>query len=113
MTETEFVVVLVTVGSRPEGETIARRLVEEGLVACVNVVGPIRSVYVWKGEVTEGDEHLLIIKTREQLVGTVEARVRALHSYEVPEVIALPIVDGSPAYLQWLRESTTGVSVVP
>jgi len=111
MMQAEFLVVLVTVGSRPQGEAIARQLVEDGLAACVNLVGPIRSVYVWKGEVAEDDEHLLIIKTREQVLGTVEARVRALHSYEVPEFIALPIAAGSTPYLEWLRAGTTGVSV--
>lgn len=110
MAEAEFMVVLVTVGSRGEGETIARKLVEEGLVACVNVVGPIRSIYLWKGQVSEDEEHLLIIKTRDQVLGAVEERVGELHSYEVPEVVALPIVGGSAAYLEWLRASTTGVS---
>ena len=113
MTGAEFMVVLVTVGSRPEGETIARQLVEDGLAACVNIVGPIRSVYVWKAQVAEDDEHLLIIKTRQQVMGAVEARVRALHSYEVPEVVAVPIVGGSTPYLDWLRTGTTGVSLRP
>jgi periplasmic divalent cation tolerance protein len=110
MTETEFVVVLVTVGSRAEGESVARRLVDEKLAACVNVVGPIRSVYVWKGEVAEEDEHVLIIKSRRPLFAALETRVRALHSYDVPEVIALSVVEGSTPYLDWLRGATTGTS---
>jgi periplasmic divalent cation tolerance protein len=111
MIDREFVVVLVTVGSRSEGEKVARQLVGDGLAACVNIVGPIRSVYVWEGEVAEDDEHLLIIKSRDELLAALEARVRELHSYEVPEVVALPITGGSVPYLEWLRAATTGVTL--
>jgi periplasmic divalent cation tolerance protein len=103
---TEFVVVLVTVGSRAAGEEIARRLVEERLAACVNVVGPIRSIYVWEGRTAEDDEHLLVIKSRRGLFDALAARVKALHSYEVPEVIALPVLAGAAPYLEWLRTNT-------
>jgi periplasmic divalent cation tolerance protein len=105
-TQTEFVVVLVTIGSREDGEAMARTLVAERLAACVNVVGPIRSVYRWQGTVDESEEHLLIIKTPRARFVALEDRVRALHGYDTPEVIALPVTAGSAPYLDWLRAST-------
>ena len=101
----EELVVLVTVPSREQGEAIADALVGEALAACVNVVGPIRSIYRWQGEVCRDDEHLLIVKTTAARYAALEARVRAIHPYEVPEVIALPIARGSAPYLEWLRAS--------
>jgi len=103
---TEFIVVLVTTGSEEEAEKIARNLVEGQLAACVNIVSPIRSIYRWEGKVTDDKEWLLLIKTRESLFPQVEKRVKELHSYQVPEVVALPIVAGSQAYLRWVKEST-------
>jgi periplasmic divalent cation tolerance protein len=105
---TEFIVVLVTVGSEEEAEKIARNLVEGKLAACANIVSPIRSIYFWEGKVTDDREWLLLIKTRESLFPQVEKRVKELHSYQVPEVIALPILAGSQAYLRWVKESTEG-----
>jgi periplasmic divalent cation tolerance protein len=99
-------VVLVNAGNAEQAEMIARALVEERLAACVNIVSPIRSIYRWKGAVQTETEHMMIIKTRAHLVGRVEARVRELHSYEVPEVIALPIVAGAKPYLDWIFAST-------
>ena len=99
-------VVLVNAGNAQQAETIAQALVSEKLAACVNIVSPIRSIYRWKGEVQTETEHMMIIKTRANLVAKVEARVRELHSYEVPEVIALPIDAGSKPYLDWIFEST-------
>ncbi len=96
------VVVLVTAGSREEAEAIGRTLVENRLAACVNVVGPIRSIYRWQEAVEEADEHLLIVKARAADLAALEARVRAVHSYDVPEVVALPVAGGSEAYLRWL-----------
>jgi len=99
-------VVLVNAGSEEQATTIARALVDERLVACVNIVSPIRSIYRWQGEVQTETEHMMVIKTRANLVAKVEARVRELHRYEVPEVIALPIVAGATPYLDWIFEST-------
>lgn len=104
----EFVVVYVTVGSAEEGERISRALVEERLAACVNRVGGIRSIYRWQGQVEESDEELLIIKTRKELFDRLKKKVQALHSYEVPEIIALPILAGNQSYLQWLSEQLEG-----
>jgi periplasmic divalent cation tolerance protein len=101
-----FVVVLVTAGSNEEGRRIGRAMVEERLAACVNVVGPIRSIYRWEGAVEEAEEHLLVMKARTADMPTLTARVRALHSYDVPEVVALPLTGGSEAYLAWLATAT-------
>ena len=103
---TDYVVILVTASSESEAETIAKALVEERLAACVNVISPIRSLYRWEGKVTGDREWLLLIKTRAERFSAVEARVKALHSYQVPEVIALPIVASAEGYLRWLRDET-------
>jgi len=98
------VVVFVTASSPEEAERIGRVLLDERLVACVNTV-PVRSAYWWQGNVERAGETLLIVKTAVRLVEDVTARVRDLHSYTVPEVIALPIVGGNPDYLRWIDES--------
>jgi len=96
------VVVLSTAGSRDEAERIATALVEERLAACVNVVAPITSVYRWRGAVERAEEVLLVVKTRRQNAARVAARISALHSYELPEAIVLPIAGGSSEYLAWV-----------
>ncbi len=103
---TDAIVVLVNASTEEQARLIANALVRERLAACANIVSPISSVYRWKGEVQTETEHLMIIKTRANLFEKVAARVKELHSYEVPEVIALPIVAGSRAYLDWVFEST-------
>ncbi|MFY9805541.1 MAG: divalent-cation tolerance protein CutA [Candidatus Acidiferrales bacterium] len=103
---TDKIVVLVTCGTRREARKIARALVERRLAACVNEFGaPMRSVYRWKGKVESAAEFLLVIKTTKQRFAGLRAAVRELHSYEVPEIITLPVVEGSPAYLKWIAES--------
>ena len=99
-------IVLSTVGAEQQARSIARRLVDERLAACVNIVGPIRSVYRWRDAIEEEPEFLLLIKTRANLLGRVERRGIELHSYEVPEVLTLAPSGGSAAYLGWLLEST-------
>lgn len=99
-------VVLCTVPDEGSARRIAQALVAEGLAACVNVLPRLTSVYRWEGEVTSGEELLLIIKTREARYAALEARVKELHPYTVPEVIALPIRQGSKDYLDWLVQST-------
>jgi len=103
----DAVVILVTAGSRDEAERIAAALVEEGLAACVNIVAPIASIYRWRGAVERAEEALLVVKTRRARVAAAAARVRAVHSYELPEVIAVPIVAGSRDYLAWIGAETT------
>jgi len=106
MTAEEFIVVLVTAGSADEASGIGRALVEARLAACANVVGPIRSIYRWQGAIEDAAEYLLLVKARAADVPALEAEVRARHSYEVPEVLALPVRGGSAAYLACLAEST-------
>ncbi len=98
--------VLVTTGSDQQAVSIARVLVGERLAACVNIVGPVRSIYRWRDAVEDDREYLLIIKTRAALYVKVERRVRELHTSEVPEVLALNVDRGSPPYVKWLLEST-------
>jgi periplasmic divalent cation tolerance protein len=102
----DAVVVLVTAADADEAARIGRALVTERLAACVNVVGPIRSIYHWQGAVEEATEHLLVVKARRADTDALEARVRALHAYDVPEVLVLPVAGGSAAYLAWLDEAT-------
>jgi periplasmic divalent cation tolerance protein len=103
---TDCIVALVSVGSQAEAERIAAALVGEQLAACVNIVGPIRSIYRWEGRVEHDEELLLVIKTRAALFDALAARVTALHSYQTPEVIALPITAGAAPYLDWLLGAT-------
>jgi periplasmic divalent cation tolerance protein len=103
---TEFCVVYITVGSLEQAEQLAQALVKENLAACVNRVGPIHSTYRWQGEICQDNEYLLIAKTRQTHVQALSSRVQELHSYDVPEIIALPIVSGLPAYLDWIQGQT-------
>ena len=103
-----FIIVYVTAGSAEEAERLAQTLVGEKLAACVNRIKSVRSVYRWQGQVEQSDEELLIIKTRKELFSALEKRVRALHSYSVPEIIALPIIAGSAGYLAWLGNQVPG-----
>jgi periplasmic divalent cation tolerance protein len=100
------IVVLVTCGSEEEALKIANALVEEHLAACVNLVAPIRSIYRWEGKIWDEKEWLLIIKTEKQRFEELEKKVKSLHSYSVPEIISLPVTEGSSAYLNWIRENT-------
>jgi periplasmic divalent cation tolerance protein len=98
-------IILSTAGSREEAERLAEALVERRLAACVNVVGPIRSVYRWQGEVERADEFLLLIKSTAAQFAAVAAAIQELHSYELPECVELEITAGSDAYLKWLAEN--------
>ena len=98
-------VVLVTGPEPATLESIGRVLVEERLAACVNIIPGVTSVYRWEGEIRADTEALAVIKTTEDRVQAARLRVTELHPYEVPEFVALEVVEGSPAYLQWVRES--------
>ena len=104
----EFIVVYVTAGSAQEADQLAQALVGEKLAACVNRIQSIQSVYRWQGQVEQNEEELLIIKTRKELFPALEKRVRELHSYSVPEIIAVPLVAGSAGYLGWLQRTGRG-----
>lgn len=101
----ETMVVLVTGPGAGELARIGRRLVEERLAACMNVLGEIRSIYRWKGEVVEEGESLALLKTTRARTVALEARVRELHAYEEPEVVILPVVGGSASYMDWVAAS--------
>jgi periplasmic divalent cation tolerance protein len=101
--EDEVRVVLITAPDADTGASLARALVGERLAACVNLVPGIRSIYRWEGSIEEGDEVLMVVKTRAARCKALRARVNDLHPYDVPEVIELPIGGGSPAYLEWVR----------
>ncbi len=102
----EFIVVFVTCGSEEEALKIAHSLVEERVAACVNLISPVRSIYRWEGKIWDEKEWILIIKTQKESFEELERKVKSLHSYSVPEIIGLPIVEGSSSYLQWLEEMT-------
>ncbi len=101
----DALVVLVTARSKEEAERIADHLVESRLAACVNILAPVTSVFRWEGRVCTESESLLVIKTRPALFGPLSDAVRARHSYTVPEIIALPVVDGAASYLDWITDS--------
>lgn len=100
-----IVVILTTAGSADEATRIARALVERGLAACVNVLPPIRSIYRWEGAVQEESEHLLLTKTTRARFEAVATCIRELHSYDVPEVVALPAAEVERSYAAWLRDA--------
>ncbi len=97
------ILVLTTAGSDEQAEQLARALVERRLAACVNMVGGVCSVYRWEGQIEREEEKLLIIKTAARLFDRVRETIRELHSYDVPEILAVPIDDGDPDYVAWLR----------
>jgi len=107
----EFIIVYVTAGSPAEGDHLARALVDERLAACVNRIATVQSVYRWEGKLEQSEEQLLIIKTQRRLFAALEKRVRELHSYSVPEIVALPIIEGSQDYLRWLGDQTNDGTV--
>jgi periplasmic divalent cation tolerance protein len=101
-----ILVVLVTCPDRRTAQTIGRTLVEERLAACANVVPGLTSIYRWQGRICRDSEVLVLLKTRRSCFPTLARRVRQLHPYSVPEIVALPVVLGSPTYLAWVAEST-------
>lgn len=104
--EMEFSFLYVTTGSTDEAVMIARALIEARLAACATVLDGATSLYWWEGELEEAAEAVLFAKTREDLVDEAIAKVRALHSYDCPCVVALPIARGNPAYLEWIARET-------
>lgn len=102
----EYVLLYVTTSSRDEAMAIGRAVVEERLAACANVLPGMTSIYRWQGAIEQSDETVLLLKTRSELANEATRRVVALHSYECPCVVALPIEAGNPSYLQWISEQT-------
>ena len=103
---TEYIIVLVTAASEEEAASIGQTIVGERLAACVNIIRSVRSIYRWQGRIEDQQEVLMILKTRKVLFERLQERVKELHSYSVPEIIALPILEGSKQYLNWLGQET-------
>lgn len=98
--------VVTNLPDRASAEKLAALLIEQGLAACVSLLAPCNSVYRWHGEIQSDEEHPLLIKTAQDRYAELETLIRAHHPYELPEIIAVPIVEGLPAYLQWLDSET-------
>lgn len=103
-----FVQVLTTTASKGEAERIAQALLERRLAACVQIVGPVESLYWWHGKIERSEEWLCIAKSEHALFKHIEETIKSLHSYEVPEILAVPVVAGSESYLRWLSEQVHG-----
>ena len=106
MAKPAYLVVFITTSSHEEACKIADALVSQRKAACVNIVPRVNSLFRWKGKIEEAEESLLVVKTRAKLFPDVVSTVKCIHSYEVPEIIALPIVEGNPNYLKWIDEET-------
>ncbi len=100
-----YMMVLTTTSSEKEAEKISEELIEQNLGACVQVYGPIKSTYSWKGSIEKSEEWMCFIKTRSDKFDDVEKKIKELHSYETPEIIALPIIEASKEYLRWIDEN--------
>jgi len=103
---TAFIQVMTTTANRHDADRIAGELVERRLAACVQLLGPVTSTYRWKGAIETSDEWLLLIKSREELYPAIDAAIRELHPYDVPEILAVPVTAGHADYLRWLGEET-------
>lgn len=101
---TKYIIVLVTTANKAEAEKIAQTLLKEKLIACANIISPITSFFHWSGKVDRAEESLVVMKSRMDLFAELAKRLKGLHSYEVPEILALPVVEGSKAYLDWMGE---------
>jgi periplasmic divalent cation tolerance protein len=99
-----YIQITTTTETKEQAEKIARHLVESKLAACVQITGPITSIYRWKGKMENSQEWLCLIKTREDFFDKVEAAIKKLHPYETPEIVAVPIVKGSREYLNWIDD---------
>ena len=102
----EFIQVVTSIDSEGKAEEIARKLLEERLAACVQVLGPVRSRYWWEGKIEEAEEWLCLIKARATGYAAIESLIKKIHPYEVPEILVFPITGGNPQYLDWLRQET-------
>ncbi len=100
---TPFIQIATTTATQAEAQRIARLLIDQHLVACAQVTGPVRSVYRWQGKTEEGDEWVCTLKTRESLFERVASAIRGVHSYQCPEIVAMPIHTASEDYLAWLE----------
>ena len=103
----QLIVVLVTTASEEEATTIGRDVVKQGLAACANILALKKSIFQWEGKLAEEQEFLMIIKSRSDLFEDLSVAIKRLHSYKVPEIVAIPIVKGSAEYMKWVLDATT------
>lgn len=101
-----FIIILITAGSEEEGKKIAESLVTHRLAACSNIVPSVKSIFFWEGKTDQASEVLLIVKSKRALLEKIIEHVKEIHSYKVPEIIALPLIGGSDDYLQWIEDNT-------
>lgn len=106
MASGDFIVIFITAKDTAQARTVARKLLDDKLAACVNIVSGVQSLFWWEGKVDEAAEVLLVVKSRKKLFAKLQRAVRAAHSYQVPEIIALPIVAGNKEYLNWIKQTT-------
>lgn len=99
----DYIIILVTAANQKEAKKIAKHLLGERLIACANIIGPVNSFFQWSGKVDHAKEYLLLMKSKKNLFGRLTEAVKAVHSYKVPEMLAVPIVVGSNQYLDWLE----------
>ena len=103
----QYIVVLVTAKDSDEARKIARGLLDDKLIACANMIGNIQSIFLWQGKIEEAGEVLLVLKTRRELFDQVVLKVKSLHSYDTPEIIAIPVIAGNSDYLKWIDSSVS------
>jgi len=101
----KFITIFTTTEKKEDAERISSHLLEARLVGCVQIVGPIQSGFWWEGKIEKAEEWLVLIKTAERLYGEVEAAIKTVHPYKVPEILAIPVTEGNPDYLNWLSSS--------
>ncbi len=100
-----YIIVLMTTATKKEAENIARNLLNQRLIACANIVGPVSSLFWWKEKINRENEFLVLMKTRSDLFEKLATTIKQMHSYEIPEIIAVPITKGEQTYLEWLSGS--------
>lgn len=100
---TDYIIVLVTTANRQESEKIVQHLLNDKLIACANIVGPVASFFQWLGKIETAEEYLVLMKSRRNLFERLTEVVKTMHSYEVPEILAVPVAEGSRTYLDWLE----------
>lgn len=105
-----YVVIMMTTSNKEEAMKIVRSLLEKKLIACANIVGPVSSLFWWEGKIDQASEFLVFMKTHKNLFERLSETVREIHSYEVPEIVALPMIEGLPPYMEWLKASLQSVS---
>lgn len=105
-----YIVVIMTAADKEEAVKIVRHLLSERLIACANIVGPVSSLFWWEGRIDEADEFLVFMKSKKELFKRLSESAKEIHSYQVPEIIALPVIEGLSSYLDWLGASLQSVS---